>query len=500
MKSPSQHNLGQPAPHQSEEAFDNDRLSCDDVTALSAAILGLSLLQTTQETSPADLSITADALGTDAWKSALGINKEKCGGTTENNIACKRNSPKYYRLTEDAIDSLRVIRNSPANTEAQLSRLALMSLCYQHKGHMDLRVDKWLSSLHEKGFDVNYSIVALKRKLCQAFHHPLTHCSGLRLPGVPCNDAVGGQKVHNSTRTFWALADLLRASACSSKVEYMIRVLQKNMLCKEHHNEPFVHQDQCEQALDGLRTVRPGETKYVIKDKTELSRPQEAINADVSEIGIGSAGGTSVATSISQGDFGDIASCWSEGFDESPLMLVKTITGIIPDAYLHRDLARLAEKELNDRRGSKNEIVDGYVYIYEVHGKEGYVNIGSTTKKVASRIREWEFDCNMQLNLLYPGELPHEIVPHARRVEALVHKELQCRNIHIYCHGCLRRHEEWFEIPLAEAINVVTKWSRWMAERPYEQTYRSLKWQLKRSESAKLCDMPMFLKNLHNAR
>jgi hypothetical protein len=59
-------------------------------------------------------------------------------------------------------------------------------------------------------------------------------------------------------------------------------------------------------------------------------------------------------------------------------------------------------------------------------------------------------------------------VPHARRVEALCHAELDHRRIRIYCTACMKQHIEWFEVLAMEVTAVIQKWSRWMSTQPYE--------------------------------
>ena len=115
------------------------------------------------------------------------------------------------------------------------------------------------------------------------------------------------------------------------------------------------------------------------------------------------------------------------------------------------------------------DVGEGYVYLYEVEGNEGFVKIGYTSRDLKTRHEEWEFDCNRQLRMLYPFPMkPTKTVVNARRVEALCHAELNHRRIVIYCTGCLKQHVEWFEISPADAIHTIQKWTKWMAANPYE--------------------------------
>jgi hypothetical protein len=128
---------------------------------------------------------------------------------------------------------------------------------------------------------------------------------------------------------------------------------------------------------------------------------------------------------------------------------------------------------------------DGYVYLYVVEGNKGFVKVGYTGRSTEIRHKELGFDCNRDPKVLYP--IPSNsamVVPHARRIEALCHAELDHRRIRIYCRGCLKQHIEWFEISPAEAIAVIQKWSKWMTTRPYQsiQLRSVVKWTLKEEE------------------
>jgi hypothetical protein len=163
---------------------------------------------------------------------------------------------------------------------------------------------------------------------------------------------------------------------------------------------------------------------------------------------------------------------------------------------------------------------DGYVYAYEVEGNNGYVKIGYTTRSVTDRHNEWSFDCNRQTKSLYPpltaaanisssaaATTPAArpvatetaiLVPHARRIEALCHAELDHRRIRIYCGACLKQHIEWFNVSAAEVTAVIQKWSRWMATRPYEllQLRYGPKWVLKADEVQRMLKIEQFMREL----
>lgn len=110
----------------------------------------------------------------------------------------------------------------------------------------------------------------------------------------------------------------------------------------------------------------------------------------------------------------------------------------------------------------------GYIYVYTVPGNTDFVKIGFTTKRVRNRMQEWSRGCNRDPILLYPPkDIPEELIPHAQRVEALIHAELRPHRVAFFCESCRVEHNEWFRIPAEHAITVVRKWSDWMKATPY---------------------------------
>jgi hypothetical protein len=93
--------------------------------------------------------------------------------------------------------------------------------------------------------------------------------------------------------------------------------------------------------------------------------------------------------------------------------------------------------------------------------------------------------------MLYPGQSRSERVPNVRRVEALCHKELDHCRVKFYCRVCLKEHNEWFEIAAADGIKVIQKWSKWMADDPYEKKLlrSETKWVLKVDQLKKVLDL-----------
>jgi hypothetical protein len=58
-------------------------------------------------------------------------------------------------------------------------------------------------------------------------------------------------------------------------------------------------------------------------------------------------------------------------------------------------------------------------------------------------------------------------IPHAKRLEAIIHAELGGSRKVQYCCQCRRNHREWFTVSHIDSREVVTRWSRWMLDEPY---------------------------------
>ncbi|KAI8716750.1 hypothetical protein NCS52_00969400 [Fusarium sp. LHS14.1] len=68
------------------------------------------------------------------------------------------------------------------------------------------------------------------------------------------------------------------------------------------------------------------------------------------------------------------------------------------------------------------------------------------------------------------------LLPHAMRVEALIHTELADKRKILACGQCGHDHREWFEISHAESREVVVKWSRWILCEPHLKGNLSDEW------------------------
>ncbi|KAI4092978.1 MAG: hypothetical protein L6R37_007472 [Teloschistes peruensis] len=139
----------------------------------------------------------------------------------------------------------------------------------------------------------------------------------------------------------------------------------------------------------------------------------------------------------------------------------------------------------------------GLIYIYKTAGNFGRVKIGATIRTPEKRLQEWEKQCGHKAELIFPvTKEDREMVPHVFRVKKILQAQLRdCRRKELKCHKCKKRHLEWFERSVPEAITLVRKWAAWMRTTPYEAVSvqegsdredRQSVWRLKRNQTEKI--------------
>ncbi|KAL5353014.1 hypothetical protein ACLOAV_001043 [Pseudogymnoascus australis] len=69
------------------------------------------------------------------------------------------------------------------------------------------------------------------------------------------------------------------------------------------------------------------------------------------------------------------------------------------------------------------------------------------------------------------------LIPHANRIEAIIHAELVLLRKTQVCAQCQRQHKEWFTVSHLHARRVVTRWCRWVLNQPYQNGVLTSKWQ-----------------------
>lgn len=133
-----------------------------------------------------------------------------------------------------------------------------------------------------------------------------------------------------------------------------------------------------------------------------------------------------------------------------------------------------------------------YLYIYWFPGNFGYIKIG-VTENVPGRLRSWEEQCKHFIREHPQGPSGERVlVEHAHRVEKLVHTELkEFRFEETCCHGCGRRHKEWFRCEPEHAARIIKKYSDWTNTKPYILDKRRAAWvlsdKIKENEIREIC-------------
>jgi len=303
---------------------------------------------------------------------------------------------------------------------------------------------------------------------------------------VRCRQKIGGQKVQNCRDT---IEKIMRPETYQndSDLEWWLKVLETNMHCSWHVENSLDRVEGWKSAIRAMRGVKA------------VTSPSKPPGTPGSSAGLGR-GSTSSSASWSGKSSSPDFRChpsrwWKDKYDESPFDVIAR-DDALADSRHHR-----IRQKVKDELESE-DLKDGYVYAFDVPGNPGFVKIGYTSRSVVERHKEWRFECNREPQILYPtasGAVAK--VQHARRIEALCHEDLAHRRIRIYCHACMKQHLEWFQVPSAEAVAVIRKWSKWMSTDPYQSlSLRSgEKWTIRDQERKGTANMETFMMQISEA-
>ena len=127
------------------------------------------------------------------------------------------------------------------------------------------------------------------------------------------------------------------------------------------------------------------------------------------------------------------------------------------------DLRRILNTPLN--LSERQEHGMGYVYVLRSQigaSTLGELKIGFSKYHPEHRAHE------LARCLARPEIVSHTpFLPHAKRLESIIHTELQaCRKVQS-CPRCCKDHREWFTVSHADSREAVTRWSTWILQRPY---------------------------------
>ncbi|KID88172.1 DNA-binding protein [Metarhizium guizhouense ARSEF 977] len=452
-----------------------------------------------------ELAAAQERLVLETWKTALSLDEERCGAIkkySQNNERCtnKVASKKAAGINE-LIEMLRRPNESPRQIETHLDNLAKLVHCHwhDHPPIRQTRIDEWLAALPGPPRSPT-----LERQLRNILGPAPSNCTGLtkRDKPKPCGNKVKREDKYFCEETIGKMVQMAKAPPENDDtLDDLVAVLRHHMLCYVHQKYTPTYQDEWKSAVK----------KFQVACQQEMTgRESENTKAQASNTGKGktvvTGGGGSYAftappsTPNSRKVSKHPRDYWQEGFDTSPFHILGKNDTMEEDMTPHRWIRTVAEGSLNTdpKRPEKNEVNGGHVYVFKVPGNEGFVKIGFTTREGDDRHKEWEKDCNRKPTAIY---LPAKVVPHAHRIERLVHAELMEHRVRIYCKRCQKQHIEWFEVSATMAIASVKKWSLWMAGGPYEEgvTQDDSEWHLKETEKKRLDDVGKFLKDLEEA-
>ena len=447
----------------------------------------------------------------------------RCGAQTLTNTSCQRNILKGNKqLIDSQLTSMTGLTRISPDFEPALLKLVMLVHCRQHHAGRpkESRLEAWKLAFPPGSADGSEPDAPLEQRI-RKFLGPLSVDCITRSNGCTCKTRVGGQKVQNCERTLQELAkqDIYSDEA---KLELLLKVLEWNRTCSNHQSlRQFTWVEAWKKSVIAVLPL----PKLVVDRAIANNAPNEPHTPPTAR-----ASPPNIATSpmmenktliIVQTSSGfttnldtNLASYWPKAYDTSPFDIHVYPKDLSP-TLMHKLIRSVISRPLNAQ-----DIHDGYVYAYEVEGNSGYVKIGYTTRLVTDRHDEWSFECNRQTKSLYPPPAPVAnissgaaattqaarpvaaamavLVPHARRIEALCHAELDHRRIKICCGACLKQHIEWFDVSAAEVTAVIQKCSRWMATRPYEplQLRDGPKWVLNAGEAQRKLRIEQFMREL----
>lgn len=470
-----------------------------------------------------DPTINRPARTLAALKEDLKIKGWRCGAETKSKTKCRNFVNEDTRNLIDAqLASMTELTCAAPDFESALLTLVKLLHCYQHNAgkSKEGRLEEWRLAFPSGNADGSPYEVPIERRIRKALEPFSTECIAHDY-GALCEEKIGGWKVQNCERT---LQELIKQETYSDgdKLEFMLKVLEWNKTCKVHQSSkrfnmvvgwkksmmavlpaPMGNQAITDNALNKPQTSERAQAGPLIATTSSITEEKDVLTMKILS------SQRSLTDHVSPD--ADPALYWPKTYDSSPFNILPPADGDASPKRLHKLVRDEASRQLDPM-----DFKHGCVYVYQVEGNPDYVKIGYTTRPVSVRHDEWSFDCNRLTKPLYPSPpqaaaatltakeaaaAPVVLVPHARRVEALCHAELDHRRIRIYCTACLKQHIEWFEVSATEAIAVVQKWSTWMTTQPYELRELRVrsKWTLKADEISRMSKFDQFMQEIAEA-
>ncbi|KAK6379162.1 hypothetical protein LTR81_027786 [Elasticomyces elasticus] len=427
-------------------------------------------------------------------KADLRIVDWKCGARTLRHTECQRSILLKRRPLIDAqITSMTAMTCVDPSFPDALRELVMLVHCHQHDAGRpkDSRLEAWKLALAPTNSAPGELKLSVEQRINELLGPLSAECLA-DVNGWTCKRHVGGQKVQNSAKM---MQELVKSNTYSddAELEYLLRVMEWNRTCDIHQSSKHfkwvaewkrditvaiswqkgaIDQPAPKSPFRGLQGSKkaPAECNAVVALQKK-GNPES--------IGTLLVGPTSLSPARNQSS--DPALYWPKEYNTCTFDIVACASHVAnpwnSQGLIGAEISRPLDAE---------DVHDGYVYTYGVEGNAGFIKIGHTRRRIVERLHEWSFHCNRRTKLLYPSNAaidpgatpsdasvaelgtPTTLVPHARRVEALCHAELDHRRIRIYCNGCLKQHIEWFDVSAEEVIAIIRKWSKWMATRPYK--------------------------------
>ncbi|KAH7142748.1 T5orf172 domain-containing protein [Dactylonectria estremocensis] len=437
-------------------------------------------------------------------RTRLGLDNGLCGGLTKSGSPCKRSwslAANRVGITSQ-LELMIGLTQSSMELEAALDKLVMLVHCNYHDNGLPKksRIEAWIMEFPVGEASTTNPAALVEKRIRRALDLESTHCIGVAVStGLRCRRRIGGQLV---TLCALAIDKIVNPDVYlhDTYLDDLLRFLEKNMYCCQHINkQPLKMVATWKSSIMEIR-----EEHFVKSAESGAPEgtggPSGAPNTQGSESPSTKRGDGIVlrSGSLSIPNFDrDLSTYWPAAYDTSPFEIISRSDRLTDYKSSYAVVKREMKRELD-----KNDRRSGHVYMYEVEGNKGFVKIGYTARSVEERHQEWAFDCNRAPKALYPVPSSTVVaIPNARRVEALCHAELNHRRIRIYCKACLKPHLEWFEIPSAEAIAVIQKWSNWMATQPYQPNPlgSGLNWKIREQETTRARDMGSFMREISEA-
>jgi T5orf172 domain len=413
-----------------------------------------------------------------ALKTLLGLGIGKCGSPTKQkgNPPCKNLNPSNI---ENQIRSMTTLTQASRELPDQLEMLAVLAFCKHHikPEPKAARIKVWKKVFpvgDEKAVPIE-TIEDQIKSVLDCFPYTSTYiCVGTKRDrdSTPCGFRIGGKRVRKGKKTV-ALIIKPEHYSHDHNLTFLLNVLASNMFCYNHTEQM---------------------PEWVAKWKSRITEIYRAY--PVQDRPLSSTGNTGLSRKFE----GNPAEFWDDADDTSAF--ITEIEKDRPSNYL-ACYSLVRNKMMEPLK--KPELDYGYIYVYEVEGNEGFVKIGFTTQTIKDRSAQWKSECDRVPKVLYPLG-PAEKIPHANRVEGLCLAELKYRNMTVICEACPKRHIEWVQVPAAEAIAVIQKWTKWIDTAPFKDSKRQLtqwkldnkitSWTLRYEETQRTGDMPKFMQEI----